>query len=510
MPSPICTVQDGSGSPQATTNGVNVTAGHVITIALVDPSGVDNWAVNLFGRDGLVTPPTVTVNQTTKIATFTAPAGPFSLVYDSVVNNGKDSRYASVPAYHTRFKICALTTGGNRLLAVNETAENDSAFGWTEVVNTPLRSGTFGSGAVIFDGGPSTSNVRSARVGNQSPIDNTKSGIVNLGSDTSGTSTGASNDYSSVLGGDQGEASGLYSTTAGGLGCVASGDYSFSTGASIASGLASAAVSEGTASGSHAFSAGITIASGAHSAAFGKDVTASGSRSAAFGESTSQGVNGLSSGHASFTAGIGCIASNEASVSIGNLCQSTFPYTVSMGNQCVAGIDSSIAWGTQSLTYMQDQFARSSGMHVTPGDAQRGELEMRCHTAGIGANETVELKHGQGFDQFFTPATGKTFILTLKAVANAKESDGAGGTDRAAWIHEYIVQNTGGTITFARFIGTDLPNTGTTTTNSAVWKLLPSVKSSPARLGFDINTEASTSTLNIHAILTWSETTHPA
>jgi hypothetical protein len=58
-------------------------------------------------------------------------------------------------------------------------------------------------GAVIFDGGTTSKNLRSDRPLNQSPIDNTQDGIINLGSDTSGLTTGVTASYSTVSGGDQ-------------------------------------------------------------------------------------------------------------------------------------------------------------------------------------------------------------------------------------------------------------------------------------------------------------------
>jgi len=73
-------------------------------------------------------------------------------------------------------------------------------------------------GAVIFDGG-TPSNTRTTRSINQSPIDNTKNGITNLSSDTSGTSPGAVADFATISGGDQNniDVNSLYGTIGGGL-----------------------------------------------------------------------------------------------------------------------------------------------------------------------------------------------------------------------------------------------------------------------------------------------------
>jgi len=71
--------------------------------------------------------------------------------------------------------------------------------------------------AVIFDGG-TPSNTRTTRSINQSPIDNTKNGITNLSSDTSGTSPGAVADFATISGGDQNniDVNSLYGTIGGG------------------------------------------------------------------------------------------------------------------------------------------------------------------------------------------------------------------------------------------------------------------------------------------------------
>lgn len=71
--------------------------------------------------------------------------------------------------------------------------------------------------AVVFDGGNTSKNIRSDRVDTQSPIDNTKNGIVDLGSDTVGTSTGVASNYSAILGGDQNNVTADFSLITGGL-----------------------------------------------------------------------------------------------------------------------------------------------------------------------------------------------------------------------------------------------------------------------------------------------------
>lgn len=115
------------------------------------------------------------------------------------------------------------------------------------------------SGAVIIDGGSTTNNLRANRPSNQSPIDNTKNGIVNLGSKSTGATVGATGTYTTIAGGDQNTASGDYSVVSGGLLNTAS-----NTGAVVAGG------SNNTASGQYSHAVGnLTLASGKGSHAQG-------------------------------------------------------------------------------------------------------------------------------------------------------------------------------------------------------------------------------------------------
>lgn len=72
------------------------------------------------------------------------------------------------------------------------------------------------SPVIIFDLGAASSNIRSNRSVNQSPINNALDGIVNLSSDTSGVSLGITSNYSCAVGGDRNAISGDYSFVGGG------------------------------------------------------------------------------------------------------------------------------------------------------------------------------------------------------------------------------------------------------------------------------------------------------
>ena len=74
---------------------------------------------------------------------------------------------------------------------------------------------------------PSATNIMANRLTTQSPIDNTKLGIVNLGSRSTGATTGVTANYSAILGGDQNQVSGTYSVIAGGENNTVSSTQSF-------------------------------------------------------------------------------------------------------------------------------------------------------------------------------------------------------------------------------------------------------------------------------------------
>ena len=100
--------------------------------------------------------------------------------------------------------------------------------------------------AVIFDGGGSDENLRSARATEQSPINNAKKGIVNLSSqsgDYNPGATGATDNWTTISGGDDNTASLIGSTVIGGAGNTASGT---SFGFAIAGGLNSNALGDGS------------------------------------------------------------------------------------------------------------------------------------------------------------------------------------------------------------------------------------------------------------------------
>jgi hypothetical protein len=138
LPSPTCTVNASS-----TTNGVNVTTSSTVTIQLASTAGVKTWTIQCVGTDDTLVAATITsglsVNFTTKTATFTAPSAPgTALIFRSVVNGGLTNGVVD-PNLTTTFGVYTLING-NRVLAANERYEGNSAFGWISTVNALVRS----------------------------------------------------------------------------------------------------------------------------------------------------------------------------------------------------------------------------------------------------------------------------------------------------------------------------------------------------------------------------------
>lgn len=141
MTSPACTV-----NATATTNGVNLTPATTATIALADVAGVAAWSILAVNTDELNLAATVnatlTVDSITKTATFTVPAAGSAVVFESVVNNGRDVNGRVTAAYTTRFAIYTLTTTGFRVCAFDESLEGNAAFGWIAKLNPLIRTAT--------------------------------------------------------------------------------------------------------------------------------------------------------------------------------------------------------------------------------------------------------------------------------------------------------------------------------------------------------------------------------
>ena len=143
MPSPLCTVKDGaSGAAQSGTAVCTVTPGNTVTIALADATGVSTWALTCLYTDETTTPAAInallSVNGTTKTATFTPPATGQAYIFQSTINGGLNANGQADASLVTTFKVATLSTFGTFVVASNETVEHGSS-GWLPVLNDACR-----------------------------------------------------------------------------------------------------------------------------------------------------------------------------------------------------------------------------------------------------------------------------------------------------------------------------------------------------------------------------------
>ena len=107
----------------------------MITVQLQDPPAVRGRSRSSDGttpsRSGTV--PALTVNTTTKTATFTAPAGPWALNLQSVVDGGKGLNGTTQASYTSSIGVYCTASGLRRLFFTNEGDEGSSAYGWITV-----------------------------------------------------------------------------------------------------------------------------------------------------------------------------------------------------------------------------------------------------------------------------------------------------------------------------------------------------------------------------------------
>lgn len=129
MTSAACTVKVGAAAPVATTNGVTATAAAAIIVQLSDLS-VSSWSFECFGTDETATAPTITINQTTKTATFTMTGAGTALGFRSTADGVVATFGIFVP----------VTANGRRVLFASEGSESSATFGWIADVNAPIRA----------------------------------------------------------------------------------------------------------------------------------------------------------------------------------------------------------------------------------------------------------------------------------------------------------------------------------------------------------------------------------
>ena len=159
-PSPLVLINSQSQLP----NGVNVTDGSTVTIALASSNGVYSWNVECIGTDdsnsASAVNATLVINSAAQTATFTAPNTDgygAALIFRSQVNNGIDINGLVQPYLTTTFGVY-IPVVGLRLGAQNETIEGNATYGWLTKYNDAVRGGAFSGGVLSGDVTGSISN----------------------------------------------------------------------------------------------------------------------------------------------------------------------------------------------------------------------------------------------------------------------------------------------------------------------------------------------------------------
>ena len=144
-PSPTCTINSGS-------TPANVSAGSTVNGALANPSGALYWFLSAISTDETNTAAainaTLSLNQTDKTFSFTAPEGLGSAVIFmstvgisslSALGAGRDANDQIQPTYTTTFKVNVAMANGATVIAANEVTEQSSTAGWVANQNAAIR-----------------------------------------------------------------------------------------------------------------------------------------------------------------------------------------------------------------------------------------------------------------------------------------------------------------------------------------------------------------------------------
>lgn len=283
--------------------------------------------------------------------------------------------------------------GGGGTIAVQNETDPVGVFGTLNFEGPGVEATDAGGGvaeiqiidAVIFDDAVPADrvNIRSDRASHQSPINNMKVGITNLSSNSSGAALGATDNYTTISGGNNNAATGVGATVVGGGTNTASGSYATAGGQlCTASGIASLAIgANATATAGYAISLGSTsAASGLASFAANNQSAASGDAAAAFGNQTQ------AMGDSSFTVNEFTKAAGRGSLTAG------------YNSETTTGGKYGEAHGIYAKSSRESQIAAASGgFSAQLGTAQTSQLVMRCAVGDTRSSGTLfSLLYGDG------------------------------------------------------------------------------------------------------------------
>jgi hypothetical protein len=388
-----------------------------------------------------------------------------------------------------------------------------------------------GTQAVVFNDSVPTakSNIVENRAANQSPIDNTKSQITNLGSQdgtinpsaTGATSTGATigggddntagpTGYETVAGGGGNTAQGQYATVGGGQLNVAS-----NTGATVSGGAQNQAQSAYStvrggyfnyAKGNYAEAGGYEVsASGVASHGEGSQTTASGDYSHAEGDGTTASENAAhaegTETHASAANAHAEGASTNASAANahaeGIFTGASGPNSHAEGENSQALAEASHASGFNAGASQFGQRAHSSGTGSTgpygTGQTQESVVTMSGITPGSVPGESVMLQFGVsatlGLD---TLNDNMGYMIVVTAIARGKVS----GTYCAQGFRQsYAVLTDGGTPTLVASGAAEQIGSAA----AASWTLVASVATGPSQFLLTFTTGTTTALVAVTA-----------
>jgi len=409
--------------------------------------------------------------------------------------------------------------------------------------------------AVIFDDSVPAAmvNIRSNRASNQSPIDNTKAQITNLGSQDGTqdpTATGATGLGSTIGGGDDNTASGDYSTVVGGGACRATGAFSVAGGNGRAQGDYATGLGNSFATADYATASGGSNASGIGATALGfSNATADGATALGNG-CLASGESGFAAGNGSIASGVdgaialgnGCTAAgDDGCIAAGNGCDANGNSSAAFCNGAQANGDSAFAAGNGSLangdfstalctgitdvgsdyscainasrTSEQSCFAHGEAARATResqhsfasgnftagfanwGQVMTSKLVYRGLTPGVGIGESTALKFagfsGAGLLEF-VPEDGRGYSITIQAIARG---DIAGAPNVQSFKRTFAVRRTAGVTTIAASGAMEQIGDGT----SVSWTLALTVGVAPDRLVLTFTTGVTTSAVKIAA-----------
>lgn len=184
-PSPICKV-----NTLTTLNGVDVAASASTVIALADLTGVKQWAITCINTDEILgvgvgaagITSSLVIDNVLKTATYLSPSPGSAMIFQSVVNGGKDGNGNVDPTLTTTFGIYVddpIT--GYRVGAWDELTEGNAAFGWIVKINPLLRGGGPGRFSTLTASGVVTFTGSVELCGSGAPLLGSGSGVVGIG-----------------------------------------------------------------------------------------------------------------------------------------------------------------------------------------------------------------------------------------------------------------------------------------------------------------------------------------